>query len=278
MLFQFFFIPLPRNKKESPMENKKKKMSWKNQALIKRYGEDGVEIYKRVLKYMKVNGGVLSCDKYETISFWAFTNSDVIRDLVENTGLFFVIDGYFSNNIEAISQFKKDNIAEKKELVEDKPKKKPKEVKKLFDFEKALIEYGFEEMFVKEWINIRKKKKATNSEVAFNLFIREVEKSNRDKQEILEIVVKKQWSGFEATWLDNLNNQNSTNFNNGNKFFGTTAEPPIRTGDPVKDLLENAKRAGRKVSGMEYVEAKRERRRLMQNGSLETEDATFEVL
>jgi hypothetical protein len=83
--------------------------------------------------------------------------------------------------------------------------------KGVFDFEEKLIEFGFEKKLVTEWLVIRKKKKAINSETAFNRFINEIEKCQKPINEILEYIVSKSWQGFEASWLNNNLN------NNGNK-------------------------------------------------------------
>ncbi len=48
-----------------------------------------------------------------------------------------------------------------------------------FNFKKELLNYGFEEKLVDEWLSVRKSKKAKNTETAFNGFIREVEKSSK---------------------------------------------------------------------------------------------------
>lgn len=72
-----------------------------------------------------------------------------------------------------------------------------------FDFAKALSNYGFDELLIKEWLKIRKSKKAVNSEIAYNGFIREIEKSPHDKNEIMKICIEKSWKGFEASWLSN---------------------------------------------------------------------------
>lgn len=73
-----------------------------------------------------------------------------------------------------------------------------------FDFKKKLIDYGFRENLVNDWVLIRKNKNATNTETAFNKFIREVSLSPDDKNEILEFIVGKEWKTFEYQWLLNL--------------------------------------------------------------------------
>jgi hypothetical protein len=82
-----------------------------------------------------------------------------------------------------------------------------------FSFLGALIEYGFNRNLVEDWLKVRKTKKATNTETAFNKFIEEVEKRECNINEILEVCVEKSWSGFKWSWIDNLKQTNT--FNNG---------------------------------------------------------------
>ncbi|AZB01260.1 hypothetical protein EG359_17300 [Chryseobacterium joostei] len=91
---------------------------------------------------------------------------------------------------------------------------------KIFFFKKALIEYGFDdEALVDHFIAVRKKKNLVNTEVAFKNFIREIEKTGKDKNEVFRIVTQKQWGGFEAKWLNNLSYEQTNSFktkSNGN--------------------------------------------------------------
>ena len=106
---------------------------------------------------------------------------------------------------------------------------------KKFNFRKGLIDLGFDKELTDEWISIRKLKKLRNSELAFKNFIKEIEKTNKDKNEVLSVITKKQWGGFEAEWLKNGRNMDGSyahpsatyiqteksstldRFNNGNK-------------------------------------------------------------
>ena len=74
--------------------------------------------------------------------------------------------------------------------------------KEKFNFEKSLIEYGFEKSLVSDWLKVRKTKKATNTETAFKKFIKQIELCKTDKNEILEICVSKSWSGFEKEYIE----------------------------------------------------------------------------
>lgn len=111
----------------------------------------------------------------------------------------------------------------------DKPKR--------FDFKKALIESGGNDDLVIAFMAIRKTKKATNSEKAFELFMGNVNKSNMNLNQVLEICIKRDWKGFDPTWLNNQNgfyqNRNENRppdigaymRNNASDFFDVTPQP-----------------------------------------------------
>jgi hypothetical protein len=81
-------------------------------------------------------------------------------------------------------------------------------VKVIFNFRTALLEYGFNEKLVDDWLKVRKTKKATNTETALKGFISEIERRTSDINEPLFECVKNSWSGFKWEWVDNLNNKN----------------------------------------------------------------------
>ena len=82
----------------------------------------------------------------------------------------------------------------------DKDKDKDKVIYK-YNFYQSLIDYGFKENLIKEWMQVRKTKKATNTETAFNSFIKQVEICKTDKNLVLEKCIEKSWSGFKAEWI-----------------------------------------------------------------------------
>jgi hypothetical protein len=69
-----------------------------------------------------------------------------------------------------------------------------------FSFYNSMIKYGFNKDLVSDWLKVRKTKKATNSEPAFKSFIKEVEKTNADINDILTECIIKSWSGFKSEW------------------------------------------------------------------------------
>lgn len=104
------------------------------------------------------------------------------------------------------------NEVETETEVEVETEVETKETK--FDFKKSLLLYGFDSSLISEWMKIRKVKRNVNSETAFNGFISEVMKSNKDPNEILRTCVERSWSGFKNEWLINTNtNKNGTRKN-----------------------------------------------------------------
>lgn len=69
-----------------------------------------------------------------------------------------------------------------------------------FDFKKSLIGLGVNKQLVTEWMQVRKQKKAVNTETAYKRFITEVNKSGASVSDVVKLCVEKSWSGFEAEW------------------------------------------------------------------------------
>lgn len=92
-----------------------------------------------------------------------------------------------------------------------------------FDFKKAMLDFGFEETLVEEWLLIRKKHKAVNSEYAFNGFIEQIKKSHLSPNETLKIIADRQWRGFNAEWIKDLKNGKNNNSQNRTNSTGQGA-------------------------------------------------------
>ncbi|MFJ1492568.1 hypothetical protein [Capnocytophaga canis] len=109
------------------------------------------------------------------------------------------------SDFEEISENQEPSAESQSPLKTEKIQKEKSSAKKEkgFDFLKALLNAGFDPELSAEWLKIRKAKKAVNSELAFKNFLREVEKSGRSPNEVLALIVQKQWKGFEASWLHN---------------------------------------------------------------------------
>ena len=79
-------------------------------------------------------------------------------------------------------------------------------------FKKSLINLGADESLVNDWLIVRKNKKASNTETAFNTLVSQIEKSKLDLNTVLKICVDNSWSGFKCSWLDSIDmNEYKTN-------------------------------------------------------------------
>lgn len=74
-------------------------------------------------------------------------------------------------------------------------------IEEKFSFRKSLLSFGFEKELVDQWLLVRKNKKATNTKIAFENFILEVQKTKKDKNQLLKEIISNSWSGFKHTWL-----------------------------------------------------------------------------
>jgi hypothetical protein len=89
---------------------------------------------------------------------------------------------------------------EEEEEEKEKGEGEGKRKKNVFNFRKSLIGLGANEKLAAEWLNVRKNKKATNSETALNNFKNQVKKSKYNINEILEVCVVKSWGSFKSSW------------------------------------------------------------------------------
>ena len=95
-----------------------------------------------------------------------------------------------------------------------------------FNFRQAMLSAGFAADLTEEWLKIRKAKKAVNSELAFKIFLEQVQRTGQDKNAILALIVQKQWKGFNASWVQNAQQKHNPQEpviidQNGNIISGT---------------------------------------------------------
>lgn len=97
-------------------------------------------------------------------------------------------------NIETPKQPQKQTTKTAKEKVNEEKKVK-------FDFKVKLMELINDEGLVDDFIELRKKKKAVNSESALKMFINECEKHNYPIIEAVKICIQRNWQGFKYSWI-----------------------------------------------------------------------------
>jgi len=95
---------------------------------------------------------------------------------------------------------------------EEKEEEQEEDKPNVFVFKSALVELGIEPKIVSEWLKVRKNKKLTNTETAFNLIKKEIQKSGLTPNECIKIAVEKSWGGIDAEWLEKYKPKPEENF------------------------------------------------------------------
>lgn len=72
-----------------------------------------------------------------------------------------------------------------------------------FQFEKELINYGAKEEIARDFLEVRKKKNAANTETAFTLLINQVKLSGKHINDCLLMAIEKNWQTYKAEWDKN---------------------------------------------------------------------------
>ncbi len=73
----------------------------------------------------------------------------------------------------------------------------------VFSFKKELLKLGATEKLITDWLKVRKNKKATDTETAFDGFKLEYEKSKLTIDQVLKKCIEKNWMGFKSQWIEN---------------------------------------------------------------------------
>ena len=101
-----------------------------------------------------------------------------------------------NNNDNNYNNYNNDNIFKKKTM-------------KTFNFKNSLKDLGVDENIISEWLQVRKSKRATNSETAFKKIVKEIEKTSLSTNDAIKISVENSWSGFNSSWLSNISLNNN---------------------------------------------------------------------
>ena len=72
-----------------------------------------------------------------------------------------------------------------------------------FNFKAQLISLGVNESTARDWLEVRKKKKAANTETALNGLIKQISESGLTPQKAIEMATEQSWAGFKAKWVAN---------------------------------------------------------------------------
>lgn len=85
-----------------------------------------------------------------------------------------------------------------KDYIEIKTKK---EDKTLFNYREAVIGLGVSPEIVDTWLEVRRRAKAVNSEIAFKDLCTEIAKAGQPAEECIRIAAANSWRGFRAEYL-----------------------------------------------------------------------------
>lgn len=77
--------------------------------------------------------------------------------------------------------------------------------KEKFNFANALVSQGADQKLISEYMEVRKAKKAVNSETAFKSLVSEQQKSGLNLNQVIEHCVVNSWKGFKAEWIKSSN-------------------------------------------------------------------------
>lgn len=99
--------------------------------------------------------------------------------------------------------------------------------KEKFNFADALVSQGADQKLISEYMEVRKAKKAVNSETAFKSLISEQQKSGLTLNQVLEHCVVNSWKGFKAEWIKNQN-QNQSTQPKAHRFGQGFAQPQMK--------------------------------------------------
>lgn len=98
--------------------------------------------------------------------------------------------------------------------------------KEKFNFADALVSQGADQKLISEYMEVRKAKKAVNSETAFKSLISEQQKSGLTLNQVLEHCVVNSWKGFMAEWVKNQNQP--VQQNKPHRFGQSFAQPQMK--------------------------------------------------
>lgn len=92
--------------------------------------------------------------------------------------------------------------------VEVKTKKEEKKFNSS-DFKKTFLDLGVDEIYLDDWLAVRKTKKAVNSQSALKNIVSECNKHDYPISEAIKNCAENSWSGFKYEWLNNISSNSS---------------------------------------------------------------------
>lgn len=81
--------------------------------------------------------------------------------------------------------------------------------KSKFSFLSELIAMGVQEQTARDWMQVRKEKRASNTETALRSIQAEIRKSGMDAESCIRMAAENSWQGFKAEWAQNKTQRNA---------------------------------------------------------------------
>jgi uncharacterized protein YdaU (DUF1376 family) len=156
---------------------------------------------------------------------WASTEEEVSAVAFVLKKFFEFEDGvYVQNRIsEEIQRYQENSATNKRIAIEREAKRREKSTKReqsvneappnhkpltnnqepitKFSFKNELIGLGVDESIADDWLTVRKKKRASNTQTALNGLINQIEKTSLSTNEVIKLCVENSWSGFKADYI-----------------------------------------------------------------------------
>lgn len=201
----------------------------KIKKLLVKHGILGYGVYWAIIEGLYQNANAMRTD-YECIAYELRVNEDCIKSIINDFDLFEIEGNVFGSlsvqrrlderdkkskkaRESALYRWNKNNNdanamrtqCDSNAIKESKGKEnKGKENKEeeIFDFKKSFENLGVEKSNLDAWLKVRKLKRGVNSEPAFDLIKKEIEKSGFSANECIKMAAAKSWSGFKAEWMD----------------------------------------------------------------------------
>jgi len=169
--------------------------------------------------------------KLKEFIYFTYTKEKLINDLKIN------------NNHEAMLQAMLKhlvNVNVNKDLIKSITKEE-EEKENNFDFRKSLFELVQDEQLVNDFLIVRKNKKSSNTETAFNGLIKKITQANISVKDAIKICVEKSWAGFDGEWLaksgitvPSSSNEKQIEFYEGKQIYESNGRRYILKGESVK--------------------------------------------
>lgn len=187
--------------------------------LAAKHGMAGLGIYWCIIEMLYEQAGYLPLIDIESIAYDLHSECERIANVLQNFDLFkFSEDKFYSESVLKRLEKRKDKSDKARqsannrwgdanamrthsERYANKGKKRKVNNKEVFDFKQSLIDLGVTEKIASDWIEVRKKTKAINTETSFNNIKNQIILSGLTPDNCIKKAVEKNWRGFEADWI-----------------------------------------------------------------------------